>query len=101
MIAMRYGTVPIVRATGGLKDTVKPYNEYDHDGTGFSFDNYNAHDMLNTLRYALKVYGDTDAFAALRHAAMKQDLSFKKSAKAYASLYVAMMPAREMETPAN
>jgi starch synthase len=101
MIAMRYGTLPIVRATGGLKDTVKPYNEFTSEGNGFSFDSYNAHDMLGTLRYALKIYEDKEALSALRRAAMKQDLSFKKSAKAYASLYVAMMPTKELETPAN
>ena len=81
--------------------TVKPYNEFTGEGTGFSFDNYNAHDMLNTLRYALKIYGDAEALAALRQAGMKQDLSFKKSAKAYASLYVAMMPANKNCPPAK
>ena len=101
MIAMRYGTLPIVRATGGLKDTVKPYNEFTGAGNGFVFDSYNAHDMLNTLRYALQVYGNQEAFAALRHSAMKQDLGFAKSAKAYASLYVAMMPAKETQSPEN
>ena len=52
LMALRYGTVPIVRETGGLKDTVEPYNEYESKGTGFSFSNYNAHEMLNTIRYA-------------------------------------------------
>ena len=56
MIALRYGTLPIVRATGGLKDTVVPYNEYTDEGNGFSFENYNAHDMLHTVRYALNIY---------------------------------------------
>ena len=49
MISLRYGTLPIVRATGGLKDTVTPYNEYTGEGNGFSFDNYNAHDMLGAI----------------------------------------------------
>ena len=51
-MSLRYGTVPIVRETGGLKDTVEAYNEYEHTGTGFSFANYNAHEMLNIIRYA-------------------------------------------------
>ena len=56
LMSLRYGTVPIVRETGGLKDTVEPYNEYESKGTGFSFSNYNAHEMLNTIRYAKDVY---------------------------------------------
>ena len=92
MIALRYGTLPIVRATGGLKDTVKPYNEFTGEGNGFSFDNYNAHDMLSTLRYGLSVYKSKEALEALRQDGMKQDWSFKKSAQTYASLYVAMLP---------
>ena len=58
LMALRYGTIPIVRETGGLKDTVEPYNEYESKGTGFSFVNYNAHEMLNTIRYAEKIYYD-------------------------------------------
>lgn len=56
LMSLRYGTVPIVRETGGLKDTVMPYNEYEQTGTGFSFANYNAHEMLGVLRYAMRVY---------------------------------------------
>ena len=56
LMALRYGTVPIVRETGGLKDTVQPYNEYESTGTGFSFANYNAHEMLGSIRYAKYVY---------------------------------------------
>ena len=56
LMALRYGTVPIVRETGGLKDTVEPYNEYESKGTGFSFKNYNAHEMLNAIRYARGVF---------------------------------------------
>ena len=52
LMSLRYGTLPIVRETGGLKDTVEPYNEFEKTGTGFSFSNYNAHEMLNTVRYA-------------------------------------------------
>lgn len=91
MISLRYGTLPIVRATGGLKDTVIPYNEYTGEGNGFSFDNYNAHDMLNTIRYALKICRDGDLIQTLRQRAMSQDLSFTNSAQAYANLYQSMV----------
>ena len=57
-MSLRYGTLPIVRETGGLKDTVEPYNEYENTGTGFSFCNYNAHEMMGTVRYAEHVYYD-------------------------------------------
>ena len=57
-MSLRYGTVPNVRETGGLKDTVWPYNEYEGTGTGFSFANYNAHEMFNTIKYAMYVYYD-------------------------------------------
>jgi starch synthase len=89
MIAFRYGTIPIVRATGGLRDTVVPYNEYTDEGNGFSFENYNAHDMLHTVRYALDLYQNKARMDSLRQRAMKQDLSFRKSALAYANLYIA------------
>ena len=56
LMSLRYGTLPIVRETGGLKDTVIPYNEYEGTGTGFSFANYNAHEMFNTLKYAQYIY---------------------------------------------
>ena len=58
LMSLRYGTVPIVRETGGLKDTVWPYNEFEGTGTGFSFTNYNAHEMLATIRYAEQIYYD-------------------------------------------
>ena len=88
MIALRYGTLPIVRATGGLRDTVFPYNEYTNEGNGFAFENYNAHDMLHTIRYALGVYENKERLASLCVRAMSQDLSFQKSALAYAKVYV-------------
>ena len=88
MIAMRYGTLPIVRATGGLKDTVVSYNEYTNEGNGFSFENFNAHDMFNTVRYALSIYQNKACMDSLRQRAMKQDWSFQKSALAYAKLYI-------------
>ena len=94
MISLRYGTLPIVRATGGLKDTVTPYNEFADDGNGFSFDNYNAHDMLYTIQYALSIYRDAERLKALRQRAMAQDWSFKASALKYAQLYVSMGPFR-------
>lgn len=90
MISLRYGTLPIVRATGGLKDTVTPYNELTGEGNGFSFENYNAHDMLSVIRYALGVYRNKERLQALRQRAMAEDLSFKKSAEAYARLYCGM-----------
>ena len=61
LMALRYGTVPIVRETGGLKDTVWPYNEYEGTGTGFSFANYNAHEMLDCILYAKYVYYNKNA----------------------------------------
>ena len=83
-----YGTLPIVRETGGLKDTVQPYNEYDHTGTGFSFANYNAHEMLQTIYYAMHIYYDDrtqwDKMAARD---MRMDFSWKKSAFEYEKLY--------------
>ncbi len=91
IIALRYGTLPIVRETGGLKDTVKPYNAHTGEGDGFSFANYNAHEMLDAIRLAVGVYKDKDAFRKLQVSAMEKDLSFDKSAVAYASLYLAML----------
>lgn len=88
LMSMRYGTLPIVRETGGLKDTVEPYNEYEHTGTGFSFKNYNAHEMLNTLRYSLKIYYDErKEWDDMVKRAMKQDFSWERSAKEYEDLY--------------
>lgn len=88
IISLRYGTLPIVRETGGLKDTVKPYNQITGEGDGFSFVNYNAHDMLDTIRYAMSVYKDKDVFQTLQKHAMGKDLSFDNSALAYAALYL-------------
>lgn len=88
LMALRYGTVPIVRETGGLKDTVWPYNEYEGTGTGFSFANYNAHEMLDTIRYAKSVYYDhKDAWNEIVRRAMKADFSWNSSAKKYQELY--------------
>ncbi len=87
MVAQRYGTLPIVRETGGLIDTVTPYNIYTQEGDGFSFANYNAHDMLNVIRFALTVYQDKTALAKLIQNAMSIDNSFAKSAGQYMELY--------------
>jgi starch synthase len=88
LMSLRYGTVPIVRETGGLRDTVIPYNEYDHTGTGFSFTAYNAHDMLHVIRYALDVYkNNRKEWNALAVRGMKEDFSWTASARKYEQLY--------------
>ncbi|MBN2898750.1 MAG: glycogen synthase GlgA [Clostridia bacterium] len=90
-IAMRYGTVPIVRETGGLKDTVTPYNKYDQTGNGFSFGTYSAHEMFFAIQKALDVYHDPKAWKNLVKSAMKYDSSWKTSAEAYKKLYESLM----------
>ncbi len=88
MISMAYGTVPIVRETGGLKDTVQSYDSDTKKGNGFSFAYYNAHDMLYTIRRALGFYLDhPDEWNIIRLTGMKQDFSWKASASSYADLY--------------
>ena len=88
LMSLRYGTVPIVRETGGLRDTVEPYNEYEKTGTGFSFANYNAHDMLHVIRYAEKIFYDRKReWNKISQRAMEQDFSWKNSAKQYQDLY--------------
>jgi starch synthase len=87
LIALRYGTIPIVRETGGLKDTIEPFNEFTNEGNGFSFTNYNAHDMLNTIHRALRIYGDKEKWHILRTRAMALDFSWHNSAKKYIDLY--------------
>ena len=88
MIAMRYGTIPIVRETGGLKDTVVPYNEYTGEGNGFSFANYNAHELLFTIQRALKIYQmDKITWERLKENAMSRDFSWDQSALEYAEIY--------------
>ncbi len=92
MISMLYGTVPIVRETGGLRDTVLSYNEYTGAGNGFSFFNYNAHDMLNTIKRALAIYRDKpDVWNLLMRRGMGGDYSWKHSAEMYVSLYQCML----------
>jgi len=87
LIAMRYRTVPIVRETGGLKDTVQPYNEMTGEGTGFSFAHFNAHDMLYTVKRAVGFYHDEEAWGNIMANLKKKDFSWRKSAQQYASLY--------------
>lgn len=91
MIASRYGTVPIVRACGGLADTIKPYNEYEGTGNGFTFDNYNAHDMKNTVNYALSVYFDAPKWEALVKNVISVDFSWNVSAKKYIDIYKSLV----------
>ena len=88
LMALRYGTIPIVRETGGLKDTVQAYNEYESTGTGFSFTNYNAHEMLNTIRYAEHIYYDKKReWNKMVDRAMAEDFSWEVSAKKYQEMY--------------
>ncbi|MCD8315515.1 MAG: glycogen synthase GlgA [Firmicutes bacterium] len=87
MIASRYGAVAIVRETGGLSDSITPYNEFTNEGNGFTFANYNAHDMLYTMRYATEVYRDKKRWTSLMRRAMKTDFSWGASAEKYMSLY--------------
>ncbi len=88
LMSLRYGTVPIVRETGGLRDTVEPYNEYEKTGTGFSFANYNAHEMLGAIRYAEQIYYDKKRdWNKIAERAMKKDFSWGNSAKQYEKLY--------------
>lgn len=88
IISMRYGTLPIVRETGGLKDTVSPYNEYTGEGTGFSFTAYNADDMIHVINYAMRTYYDNrKAWDNIVKNAMKEDFSWEASADKYISLY--------------
>lgn len=88
LISMRYGTVPIVRETGGLKDTVLPYDEYASTGTGFSFTNYNAHDMMNVINYAKTVFYDKKReWNKIVDRTMASDFSWSVSARRYEELY--------------
>lgn len=88
LMSLRYGTVPIVRETGGLKDTVEPYNEYESTGTGFSFTNYNAHEMLGTIYYAEKIYYEKKReWNKIVDRAMAADFSWNVSAKKYQEMY--------------
>ena len=95
LIALRYGTVPIVRETGGLRDTVLSYNEYTGDGNGFSFFNYNAHDMLNVINRACDYYHNhKDVWYTLQQRGMTGDYSWTNSAGKYLELYTNLIGAQ-------
>lgn len=99
IIAMRYGTLPIVRETGGLKDTVQPYNEFTGEGTGFSFSNFNGDEMGDAVFRAARLFWDNrDAWNQLVTQAMSQDFSWTRSADKYLDLYFFIHP--EIERPA-
>ena len=100
IIAMRYGTLPIVRETGGLKDTVIPYNEFTGEGTGFSFSNFNGDEMGDAVFRAARLFWDNrDVWNQLVTQAMSQDFSWTRSADKYLDLYYFMHP--EIERPAT
>ncbi|MBR1906176.1 MAG: glycogen synthase GlgA [Clostridiales bacterium] len=103
LVSMAYGTVPVVRETGGLKDTVTPYNEYTGEGNGFSFANINAHEFLFVTKYAADLYRHhKDVWNKLIETGMKGDYSWKKSAGEYAGLYslITGIPMPKEEEPA-
>ena len=103
LMSLRYGTLPIVRETGGLADTVVAYNEITGEGTGFSFANYNAHEMLGIINYAKYVYQNRrDAWNMMTVRAMEQDFSWSASARKYEALYDELMREKhDEETPAD
>ncbi|WP_027397697.1 glycogen synthase GlgA [Anaerovibrio lipolyticus] len=87
MIALRYGTVPIVRETGGLKDTVKPFNKYDSTGNGYTFANINAHDLLYCIKRALTEYDNIQIWNILQNNAIRSNFDWKQSASEYIDMY--------------
>ena len=88
MIALRYGCVPIVRETGGLADSVKPYNKFTDEGNGFSFHNYSANELYETCKTAVELYrNDNEAWKRLAARAMDTDRGWDESAKKYLELY--------------
>jgi starch synthase len=87
MYSLRYGTVPLVRATGGLYDTVSNYDPATGDGTGFTFDEYSPEALLGTLRWALDVFRQRDAWRHLQQTGMRQDHSWDSSAREYVKVY--------------
>ena len=87
LIALKYGSIPIVRETGGLKDTIIPYNKYTGDGNGFSFTNYSSDDLLEAINKALDLYNDKESWDKLVQSAMLSNNSWKSSAKNYIHLY--------------
>jgi len=91
LIAMRYGSVPVVRETGGLKDTVIPYNPTDGTGTGFTFKTYNAYDMLDAVRRAVATYENGEEWKKIMSNAMSADPSWDKSARDYIEVYKSIL----------
>ena len=91
MIAMSYGSVPIVRETGGLKDTVKPFDEFSEEGNGFSFTNYNALEMLSAVKKAVNLYRNRRIWSRLVKNAVETDYSWEKPAREYSELYRRML----------
>ena len=97
LISFRYGTIPVVRETGGLNDTVIPYNEETGEGTGFGFRNYNAHDMLHTIERAVSFYDQKGIWNKLVNRVMNLDYSWHNSAKKYSKLYNKLTGAEEQK----
>ena len=91
MIAMRYGSIPVVRETGGLRDTVIPYNRFSGEGNGFSFANYDAWEMRDAMRLAMECYQDKEIMQGLINRAMQADFGFESSAEDYARHYIWML----------
>lgn len=99
MMALRYGTVPLVRETGGLKDTVEPYNEFEHTGTGFTFHNYNAHEMLFMVCSAFKIFDlYPGEWLGIIRRGMEKDFSWKNSCERYVLLYEALIAEEQKRT---
>ena len=97
-MALRYGTLPIVRETGGLRDTVEPYNEFEGTGTGFCFTNYNAHEMLGCINFARHIFfDDREAWDKMVERAMSVDFSWQKSAKQYERLYDSIIAEKDWQ----
>ncbi|MFL6562288.1 MAG: glycogen synthase, partial [Bacillus sp. (in: firmicutes)] len=95
LIAMKYGAIPIVRETGGLNDTIQSWNEFTGKGNGFSFSNFNAHDMLFTIKRALSVYHDSNSWKSIVKQAMDMDYSWAQSAYSYNQLYAEIVARSE------
>lgn len=97
LIALRYGSIPVVRETGGLRDTVTPYNEFDETGNGFGFRNYNFDELLKITKYALEIYSDKDRWNSIVREAMETDNSWEKSAKLYIETYNELLNREQIE----
>ena len=87
LIALRYGTIPVVRLTGGLRDTVTQYSKYTNEGNGFTFENYNAHEMMYSLKRAISAFDNYEIWQKIQQNAVNSDYSWKNSAKEYEALY--------------